>query len=517
MHGHPHAHPHGGGGAPKLSQIITKGNAIHFLYLAATTIGYFSLFSFQSFIGTFIIYLLYSIICAFICATVITPAVLVRPVSFLSRYMTLSAIAFVICSFFIDWKGRAILSRDIFPQRIVHLDMKGAPPTVKYLESVFPVFASLGATGILIEWDNMFPYEDTEKFPFSAVRANDAYTKEEVTKIIASAKSNGLKVYPLIQSFGQMNFLLKNEKFASYRALQNKYGTLHPTNPASRELAIALIDQVLSLHPKVDMLHLGGNQVNLECSECGSKKPEDIYLDYMGPLFNHLKDRKLKTLIWDDMLRSWPEEKLQELNPYCEVVVWRQGSAESRNDALNKYMGVFKTMWAGTPFRGADEKSHFPLIRDYLEYATAAVQLGRAAKLDNQLPPFSGVIVIGLSRVPDAEGAISEILPASIPSLAFSLSMLKAGQLTDRGEAKLLQQLGLQGLPVGSKMEKLSTEAVSSLPTFPGGEAFKMAAALELGKFKANPPSKDRIRSAIEGILTPKALSEIEDKISKSE
>lgn len=38
----------------------------------------------------------------------------------------------------------------------------------------------------------MFPYEDTEKFKFSAARADDAYTKEEVNKIINLAKSNGI-------------------------------------------------------------------------------------------------------------------------------------------------------------------------------------------------------------------------------------------------------------------------------------------------------------------------------------
>lgn len=48
----------------------------------------------------------------------------------------LKAIILINISFFIDWKARALFSRDIFPQRIVHLDMKAAPPTVKYLEVI---------------------------------------------------------------------------------------------------------------------------------------------------------------------------------------------------------------------------------------------------------------------------------------------------------------------------------------------------------------------------------------------
>lgn len=35
-------------------------------------------------------------------------------------------------------------------QRIVHLDLKGAAPKVSYLEQLFPLFKTLGATGLLI-------------------------------------------------------------------------------------------------------------------------------------------------------------------------------------------------------------------------------------------------------------------------------------------------------------------------------------------------------------------------------
>ena len=41
---------------------------------------------------------------------------------------------------------------DVLPsmQRIVHLDLKGAAPKVSYLEQLFPLFKTLGATGLLI-------------------------------------------------------------------------------------------------------------------------------------------------------------------------------------------------------------------------------------------------------------------------------------------------------------------------------------------------------------------------------
>lgn len=58
-----------------------------------------------------------------------------------------------------------------FKMRLVHLDLKGAPPKVSYLSEVFPLFHALGANGLLLEYEDMFPYDGRLRL----LRAKHAY------------------------------------------------------------------------------------------------------------------------------------------------------------------------------------------------------------------------------------------------------------------------------------------------------------------------------------------------------
>ena len=42
--------------------------------------------------------------------------------------------------------------------RLVHFDLKGAPPSIDYMKKVVTLSKKLGATGVLIEYEDMFPW-----------------------------------------------------------------------------------------------------------------------------------------------------------------------------------------------------------------------------------------------------------------------------------------------------------------------------------------------------------------------
>ena len=63
-------------------------------------------------------------------------------------------------------------------RRLVHFDLKGAPPKIDYLKKVMDIAVKLGATGLLIEYEDMFPYEGV----LEPLAAHNHYTKTEVNR-----------------------------------------------------------------------------------------------------------------------------------------------------------------------------------------------------------------------------------------------------------------------------------------------------------------------------------------------
>ena len=130
------------------------------------------------------------------------------------------------------------MSGDAF-QKLVHLDLKGAPPRIEFLQQLLPFLKQIGTTGLLVgeeycsrwlEENGRFTagtvvsdtrgttasgvarcyilsrflaeYEDT--FPFkgelSPLSSPHAYTETDISTFLALAKDCSLTVIPLVRS-----------------------------------------------------------------------------------------------------------------------------------------------------------------------------------------------------------------------------------------------------------------------------------------------------------------------------
>ena len=85
-----------------------------------------------------------------------------------------------------------------------------------------------------------------------------------------------------------------------------------------------------------------------------------IYVEHMNKIVDRVRKKYpgKRLLLWDDMLRSMPEDVMvnsSSLSSNIEPVVWNYtpDPAQSLNmDLWNKYSRNFSTLWIATAFKG---------------------------------------------------------------------------------------------------------------------------------------------------------------------
>lgn len=216
-------------------------------------------------------------------------------------------------------------------KKFVHLDLKGAPPRIGYLIELIQLFADLGANGLLIEYEDMFPYEGELKVLQSTTQP--PYRREEIVSIQDAASSRGLEIIPLVQTFGHLEFVLKHEVFRDLREVDYCLGTLNPHHDAGVRLVQEMLQQVMKLHPKSTSLHIGADEVYMlghgdkskHWLDVPGRSVHQLFLSHVIKVAKGVQEStpNLNLIMWDDMLRSMtPEtikgEQLTHLSPILE-------------------------------------------------------------------------------------------------------------------------------------------------------------------------------------------------------
>ena len=144
-------------------------------------------------------------------------------------------------------------------QRIVHLDLKGSPPKLNYLKELIPFIKNSGATGVLIEYEDFFPYSSD----LESIKNQNHYTHQELTQIFKLLKDNQLKIVPLVQMFGHLEFVLKLKQFAYLRESSQHFQVITPClNDTYEKVLFKMLDQIIDAHPDdLDLIHIGCDEV----------------------------------------------------------------------------------------------------------------------------------------------------------------------------------------------------------------------------------------------------------------
>ncbi|XP_028572897.2 hexosaminidase D [Podarcis muralis] len=371
-------------------------------------------------------------------------------------------------------ENRVVVSSP-FELHLVHLDLKGAPPKVSYLAEIFPLFHALGANGILLEYEDMFPYDGELK----PLQANDAYSSAEIKEILKLAKLHELEVVPLVQTFGHMEFVLKHKEFCHLREVAMFPNTVNPHKEESLKLVSTMIEQVVALHDDLRWFHIGCDEVYYLGEGEESKQwlqeeentIEKLCLSHMKAVASHVVSAypTVKPIVWDDMLRGMSEKTLREsgIAQLAELMIWDYSpdlDVDSKATLIKKYQKCdFSKLWFASAFKGATGVNQcLTLIGHHLKNHEKWLKVAESSPAGI----IQGIILTGWQRY-DHFSVLCELLPVGIPSLAVCLQALKNGGYSEKVKEDVEKSLGISSLEIDTYMSDISG-------TFPGSEILSL-------------------------------------------
>ncbi|VBB30702.1 unnamed protein product [Acanthocheilonema viteae] len=242
-------------------------------------------------------------------------------------------------------------NKSFYANRIIHFDLKGAAPKLSYFKEVLKLIKANGATGILIEWEDTFPFDGI----LAENRNSDAYTVEEVRDLLQTAKSLNLDVIPLVPTFGHLEWILKVEKFRQYRQNDMFPQVICLADNDGVSVILEAIRQVVQLHQPFGIMyfHIGADEA-FQFGEClkdrqwleinTNKKKDDLAAMHLAKIAKYVKTLipNIRVLAWYDMIESF-EMKLVEqyhLGQLLEVVVWDYSETLQQQNGILKFINI---------------------------------------------------------------------------------------------------------------------------------------------------------------------------------
>ena len=197
-----------------------------------------------------------------------------------------------------DWPDLAV--------RGVHLDLKYIMHRKDYLMRWLDTLADTKVNTLLLEYEDKFPYRT-----HPVLRHPLAFTEAELKAFLAKARGHGIRVVPLIQNMGHVEYILKHEQFAHLRR-NGWYTEYDTTKPEAMQMVREVLDDVLRFHGEDEWFHLGGDEcfsLHKETREVAGR----LYGDHMVGVLEHVVGRGKRPLLWQDMVAGLPPDPRAEL------------------------------------------------------------------------------------------------------------------------------------------------------------------------------------------------------------
>jgi hypothetical protein len=237
-----------------------------------------------------------------------------------------------------------------------------------------------GINTLIMEWEGTYPFE---KHPLIPNRY--AYTKEEIVSFIKYCNDLGIDVIPLQQSFGHVEYILRNDRYKDLREDQKDFSQVCPLQTEQdKALFTDLYTELASTHTS-KYIHIGGDETYLlghdeRCRLMAAKEGKSkLYIDYIKMLCDIVIKLGKTPVLWADIAIKYPDAI--KLLPKSTVFVdWNYGWDMNRFGNHQKLLESGYEIWGAPALRSSPDnyfltqwEKHFKNIHDFVP---AAAKLG---------------------------------------------------------------------------------------------------------------------------------------------
>ncbi|MDB5208420.1 MAG: beta-N-acetylhexosaminidase [Flavisolibacter sp.] len=257
-----------------------------------------------------------------------------------------------------------------------HVDLRMQVIKMPALKAFVQKLKANGINTLIMEWEATFPFQ---KYP---VIANQySYTKEEITSFLLFCKNLGMDVIPLQQSFGHVEYILRNYRFASIREDAKDFSQVCPVEEEGNKLLFNdLFKELAATHPS-KYFHIGGDETYLlgHCEKCKKKAAEvglsKLYIDHIKMLCDIVISLGKRPVLWADIALKHPEA-IKLLPKETVFIDWNYGWNLNQFGNLDNLLKSGYEIWGAPAIRSGFDNYylsqwnlHFNNLRDFIPTA----------------------------------------------------------------------------------------------------------------------------------------------------
>jgi len=233
-----------------------------------------------------------------------------------------------------------------------------------------------GINTLIMEWEGTYPFE---KHPLIPNRY--AYSKAEITSFIKYCNDLGIDVIPLQQSFGHVEYILRNDRYKELREDQKDFSQVCPLQTEQdKALFTDLYTELASTHTS-KYIHIGGDETYLlghdeRCRLMAAKEGKSkLYIDYIKMLCGIVIKLGKTPILWADIALKYPDA-IKLLPKGTIFIDWNYGWDMNRFGNHQKLLESGYEIWGAPALRSSPDnyfltqwEKHFKNIRDFIPAA----------------------------------------------------------------------------------------------------------------------------------------------------